>query len=119
MGDTEDRNDSTEAEGHKVAEAVHNESKKAEKSEVLDADAEEGKQSKVTEVAANESKSSDAKKGEMDDGKKGDAVTDNSVNVEQLDENMTDISNDSEGSDSDIDQEEGNKLFQRNKSTDW
>ena len=52
----------------------------------------------------------------MGDGEKGDEVTDNSV--EQLDGNVTDISDDSEGSDLDIDQEEVNKLFQRNKSTD-
>ena len=59
------------------------------------------------------------KKTEMGDGQKGDKVADNSVNVEQLDRNVTDVSNDSEGSDLDIDQEEFNKLFQGNKSTDW
>ena len=119
MGDIEDSHDLTEAEGGKVTESVHNESKKAEKSEVSDADTEEGKQSEVTEVVENESKVSDAKKKtEMGDGEKGDKLKDNSVNVEQLDRNMTDISNDSEGSDLDIDQEEVNKLFQRNKSTD-
>ena len=55
----------------------------------------------------------------MGDGEEGDKVTDNSVSVEQLNRNMTDVSNDSEVSDLDIDQEEVNKLFQRNKSTDW
>ena len=34
MDDIEDSNDSTEAEGDKVTEAVHNESKRAEKNEV-------------------------------------------------------------------------------------
>ena len=66
----------------------------------------------------NESKVSDAEKTEMGDGEEGDEVTNNSVTVEQLDGNVTDISNDSEGSDLDIDQEYVNELFQRNKSTD-
>ena len=55
---------------------------------------------------------------EMGDREKGDKVTDNSVNAEQLERNVADVSNDSEGSDLDIDQEEVYKLFQRNKSTD-
>ena len=67
----------------------------------------------------NESKVSDAERTEMGDGEEGDRVTDNSVSVEQLDRNMTDVSNDSEGSDLDIDQGEVNKLFQRNKAKDW
>ena len=62
IDDIEDSNDSTEAKGGKVTEAVHNESKKAEKCEVSDVDAEEGKQSKVTEVVDNESKVPDAEK---------------------------------------------------------
>ena len=61
-------------------------------------------------MVENESKVSDAKKTEMGDGEKGNKVTDNSVNVEQLDRNMTNISNDSEGSDLDIDQEEVNNV---------
>ena len=117
--DVEDSNDLTEAEGGKVTEAVHNESKKAEKSKLLDADAEEGKQSEVTEVVDNKSKVSDAENTETGDGEGADEVTDNSVSVKQLDRNVTDISNDSETSDLDIDQEEVNKLFQRNESTDW
>ena len=74
--------------------------------------------SEVTEVVDNESKVSDAEKTEMGDGDIGDKVTDNSVNVEQLDKNMADINNDSEGSDLGIDQEEVNKLFQGNKAKD-
>ena len=70
-------------------------------------------------MVGNESKVSNEKKTEMGDGEQGDKVTDNSVNVEQLDRNVTDVSNDSEGSDLDIDQEEVNKLFQKKKSTDW
>ena len=116
MDDIEDSHNLTKAEDDTVMESVHNESKKAEKSEVSDADAEEGKQS--TYVVDNENKVSDAEKTEMGDGEKGDEVIDNSVNVEQLDGNMTDITNDSEGSDLDIDQEEVTKLFQMNKSTD-
>ena len=80
MDDIEDSHDLTEAEVGKCTEAVHNESKKAEKSEV-----------------------SDAEKTGMGDGQNGDKVTDNSVNVEQLDRNVTDVSNDSKGSDLDID----------------
>ena len=53
MGGIEDSHDLTETEGGKVTEAVHNESKKAEKSEVSDADTEEGKQIEVTEVVEN------------------------------------------------------------------